>query len=588
MSTRQIKVLPEEVINKIAAGEVIERPASIVKELLENSLDAGSTEIIIEIKNGGKKLISVTDNGKGIAAQEVGLAFQRHATSKISTFADLDTLATLGFRGEALPSIAAVAKVTLTTRTAGEISATKIQIQGGKIINLSEEGANPGTSIKVENIFYNTPARLKFLKTDNTEFSHILNNLMEQAIANFKVAFTLVNDGKQILKAPAAAKLEERLFDLFGREKQQNLLPLRLEQKFLSISGFISPPTVNTSARNQQYFFVNSRCVRHRTLNHAINAGYDTLLPKGNFPQVFIFYNISPELVDVNVHPAKREVRFSNEGAIHELTVKAIKNALSHSTIIPDLKEKTTYEIPLASNSIGAVLDFPQPQNENLFQENKSPTVTYTNRSKAPVNSISLGEIYVLGQADNAYIVATSQTGLFIIDQHAASERVMYEKLQDEYKRRAIQSQKLLIPINLELDAASKQILLNHGKLLEQLGWEVEEFGATSVLIRALPAVLEKTGNRQFILDIIRELNQLQNIKENPTSTEVNNTVLDNIIKLSACHAALRVGDEMELPEISNLVKSLTSTKVPFSCPHGRPTIIRLSKDELNKRFGRS
>ena len=590
MNHKHIAVLPEDVINKIAAGEVIERPASVVKELLENSLDAGATDIITEIAGGGKKLISVTDNGSGIPADEAATAFQRHATSKISTFDDLEKLSSLGFRGEALPSIASVSKVTMITRAASENAATCIQVKAGKISAAADTGAKPGTVVRVEDLFFNTPARQKFLKSDNTEYSHILSTVLEQAIAHFTVGFTLINNGKEELRAPEAKKPEERLYDLFGKELLQELLPLKLEQKFLTITGFVGTPAAARPNRNRQYFYVNNRSVRHRLLNHALSAGYETLLPNGKYPAAFIYFDLDPELVDVNVHPTKREVRFSNESAIHELLVKAVRNALQTSRNIPVIEEKSSYQIPLAGKTLGAVLDRPviPQEKETFFDLGETTTYSYTLKNDQPFNTLLLGEVDILGQADNAYIVAAAKTGLFIIDQHAASERIMYEKLRQEFLADKIQSQKLLLPINLELDRPELEVILSHMNLLTKLGWEVEEFGKNAILIRALPAILEKTGDRQCILDIVRELAAVREITDQPTAADIKDRSLDNILKLSACHAAVRVGDELALPEMRHLVNTLLSAKTPYTCPHGRPTIIQLTKTELNKRFGRT
>lgn len=588
MKQSHIQVLPEEVINKISAGEVIERPASAVKELLENSLDAGATAIDIEIKNGGKKLIQITDNGRGIPTQEVPLAFQRHATSKIAAFNDLDILNTLGFRGEALPSIAAVSKTTMVTRTAAAVAATKFVMQGGKVLSQSEAGAKPGTTVTVENLFANTPARLKFLKSDATEFSHILNLVTELAIANFKVAFTLINNDRKVFKLAPAQKLEERLYDLFGKDIQKQLLPINLDQKFISITGYITAPAAELSGRNQQYFFVNKRTIRHRLLNHALTAGYDNLLPAGKYPAVFIFFSINPELVDVNVHPAKREVRFSNEGAIHDLTSRAIRDALRQPGVIRAMQDPAgVYQVPLDQHSIPAMLHTDTAPEQTLLSVQEQMFL-YKAQTPEMIKTAAFGDLKILGQADNAYIVASSGNELMIIDQHAASERVMYEKFKNEFEQKTIQSQKLLIPITLEIDLPSKNILLAHRDLMSQLGWELEDFGATTLLVRALPAILEKAGDRQFILDIVNELSRLQEIKDTPAKTEINKTVLDNILKLSACHAAVRFGDALQPNEINMIITSLTSTTNPYTCPHGRPTLIKLSRAELNKRFERT
>jgi DNA mismatch repair protein MutL len=476
----------------------------------------------------------------------------------------------------------------MVTRTAEVLSAAKLVMQGGKVLAQGEEGAKPGTTVSVEDLFANTPARLKFLKSDATEFSHILNLVTELAIANFRVAFSLVNNDRKVFKLAPAQKLEERLYDLFGRDIQKQLLPVKLDQKFISITGYITAPAANLSGRNQQYFFVNKRTIHHRLLNHALTTGYDNLLPAGKYPAVFIFFSINPELVDVNVHPAKREVRFSNEGAIHDLTAKAIRDALRQPEVIREMKDPAaSYQLPLDQHSIPAILHTDTAPEQGLLSVQEQMFL-YKAQPQETVKTTAFGDLKILGQADNAYIIASSGNELMIIDQHAASERVMYEKFKREFEQKKIQSQKLLIPITLEIDLPSKNMLLAHGELMSQLGWEVEDFGATTLLIRALPAMLDKAGDRQFILDIVRELSRLQDIKDTPAKAEIHQAVLDNIFKLSACHAAVRFGDELQPSQISTIISSLTNTNNPYTCPHGRPTLIKLSRAELNKRFERT
>lgn len=597
MSQQTIKILSEEVINKIAAGEVIERPASVLKELLENSLDAGSTDIAIELREGGKKLISVSDNGCGIPAAEVELAFQRHATSKISSFEDLDMLSTLGFRGEALPSIASVSKASVLTRTKEALAATKVELHAGKIVTNHQEGGSTGTTIRVEGLFYNTPARRKFLKTTATEYTHNLNMMTELALAHWQVGITLIHDRKEVFKLPPVEHLDERIYDLFGKETQEHLLTVHLEQKFLNITGLVSSGVLSRPTRNQQYFFVNNRSVRHKLFSHAVNSAYETLLPAGKYPLTFLFLQIDPEQVDVNVHPSKKEVRFSNEGAVHELLLRALKETLHHSTDIAqvsDKSEETSYK-PFV----------PEPQ-----YVHEKPQTIYTpdfpvqtvlempdksaERPPAKPNSVAekswtplLADFTIIGQADNTFIIAANDKGLIIIDQHAASERITYEKLKNEFRQKAIASQKLLLPITIELEPASKTIVLENTALLEQLGWEVEDFGKNTLLIRALPAILEKSNDRQYILDILKVVEELGEIKENCREGEMRNLVLDKILKLSACHAAIRVGDKLNLETMRQLVKSLGQAETPLTCPHGRPTTIQLTKEELFKHFGR-
>jgi len=582
----KIKVLPDEIANKIAAGEVVQRPASVVKELVENSLDAQSTKIVVEIIDGGKNLIRVADDGEGMDREDAVLSFERFATSKISTAKDLDAITTFGFRGEALPSIAAVSKVKLITRTKDSISGTLIKIEGGKIKEVTETGAAIGTVVEIQNLFFNTPARRKFLKSNITEAAHINNVVYQNALSHPEVSFKLTHNNQEIINVAATSNAKERILYFVGKELAEHLIPIEFKNDLIEISGFLTKPTYTRRDRNLQSIFVNQRYVINNTVTHAIYQGYHTLLPKDRHPIIIIFIKIDPRKIDVNVHPTKREIRFHSESQIHDLLVDVIRKTLAQANLIPEVtthqqKSVVSFEKPMIKPT-------PPQQQEIPLPVYTPPTPVITSQPIAPSTPLLTprlskleSELQPIGQVFNSYIIAQSKESMFIIDQHAAHERVLYEKLMSEaINEVALPSQILLIPITLETDYKESAILIQNIPTFNSLGFEIEEFGQNSFIIRSIPAVLEKGDPKELVFELIYEL---QSVGKNKTPQEIKEKILISI----SCHSAIKVGDKLAQEEMESLILQLSQTQLPFTCPHGRPVIIKMSLNELEKRFMR-
>lgn len=580
MSTK-IKILPEDIANKISAGEVVQRPASVVKELVENSLDAKSTKIVIEIVNAGKNLIRVSDNGEGMSREDAVLAFERFATSKISTASDLDAINSFGFRGEALPSIAAVSYVKLITRTREDMSGTLVKIEGGKIKEVSEVGAAIGTVVEVQNLFFNTPARKKFLKTNITEAAHIYNVVYQHAISHPQVSFKLVHNNQQIINVSASCNFKERILHFLGKELAEDVIPIEFKSDLIEVNGFLSKPSHTRKDKNAQLIFVNQRPVVNKTITHAIYQGYHTLIPKDKHPIVIIFIKIPPKEVDVNVHPTKREIRFRSEEQIHNLIVQAIRKTLSDANLIR--KVTISHQIPASSPKESMIKPAPIQQHEIPLP---SPAIIPQQKITPPpsptLSSLKFdSEIQSIGQVFNSYIIAQSKEEIFIIDQHAAHERVLYEKLMKEsHDELSLPTQILLIPITLETNYKETAILIENLPVFNSLGFEIEEFGQNSFIIRSVPTVLGKSDPKELIFELIYEL---QFTGKNKTPQEIREKLLISI----SCHSAVKAGDKLSQEEIESLISQLSQTQLPFTCPHGRPAIIKMSINELEKRFMR-
>jgi len=578
------------VINKIAAGEVVERPSSIVKELIENSLDAGATHIMIEIKRGGKKFIQVIDDGSGMSREDAELALQRHATSKIRKLEDLQSIRTLGFRGEALPSIAAVANLTLLTRYEESPVGCQVRVKGNSF-EVLEAGCSPGTTVTVEDLFFNVPARLKFLKTDSTESSQITRVVQNFALSHPEVSFELKEDNRHIIKSlPKEQTLLERIASLYGNKIVESLVPLQFENKFLKISGFITKPDISYTNRQHQFLFVNKRSISSRLIGHAVWEGYKDFLPPSRHAGVFLSMEIEPVLVDVNVHPTKKEVRFVNEPTVHTIVMQTIKQSLHKEVTIVEAKDKTTYPegSPFDKRRIEeAMRDYLLKSQK--WQESISPEELFKPRKfhiPEPEKRIEIEreEMVALGQIDNLYIVARSRDGIIILDQHAAWERILYEQLENDYKDQKIESQRLLFPIQLELPPHNVQVLIDNIEFFSRLGFEVEQFGRYSFLIKATPHILGKEIEKQFIIDLIDEISDEAKRKENKKMAL---EISSNIFKIMACRAAIMAGQNLSDKEMEEVLKRLNRCESPHICPHGRPTMIKLTREELDRKFKR-
>ncbi len=556
-----IKVLPPEVISKIAAGEVVERPASVVKELVENSLDASATEIRVEVFKGGTSLIKVTDNGCGIPPQEVELAFARYATSKISSLKDLFGIRTLGFRGEALASIAAVSKVTLITRPPEEPIGVMIRVEGGKVVRKEPKGAPVGTTVSVESLFYNVPARRKFLRHPATETAHITEVVVHYALAYPEVKFTLFKEGQLSFQSPGSGDMREVLARIYGPEVAGVLLELKVVEGPLKLYGYIGPPFLHRPQRSHT-FFVNRRWVQDTMLSKALVEAYHGFLPSGRYPVAAISLEMDPSLVDVNVHPTKREVRFSNPEEIFQAFQKAVRRLL--------LSTQSSFAI--SSRPVSS------PKGE---AEQKALPIPQPKPAAPPEPALPLTKtlplLRVLGQVSLTYIVAEGPDGLYLIDQHSAHERVIYEKLKRE-KGKALPSQCLLEPITVEFTPYQSDLMEFLLPSLRDIGFELEEFGPNTWLVRAVPAPLARGDVRKAVRDFAEAL----------ASGGTDHLEGDKVLATLACHCAVRAGDPLSMEEMRSLVQEIEALDVMQTCPHGRPTVVRISMERLAKEFGRA
>jgi len=558
----RIRLLPEHVANQIAAGEVIERPASVVKELVENALDADAHRIIVAVKNGGRTAIRVTDDGWGMSRDDALLALERHATSKITKAEDLYRIKSLGFRGEAVPSIAAVSRFTLSSRERGALSGTQIEIAGGRITGVQDVGTAEGTSVEVRNLFFNLPARRKFLRSVPTETGHIQHIVTLCALAHPDVAFKLVVDDREVFNLAPAGKLLDRLRELHGAQLVEQLVPVSGE----IVAGFVGKPGISRGDRTQQHIFVNGRPVESKGINYALREGYHTALMRGQFPVTFLFIEIDPELVDVNIHPAKREVRFRDEYAVRQCVIDAVRAAVEAKDEAPrPIQREMTATTFVAQPAL-----MPVPPS---YREGEAP-------AEPPVVHTDDGAWRVLGAVGQLYVLIESPEGLVLMDQHAAHERVLFEKMLRELATDSAPSQKLLLPVTLECDARDAVFLQSNLKTLHKLGIGVSEFGERTFLIDSLPPYFALENIQQTFRNIVDELRQ--------TGEEVHARRLgEDKIATTVCRHAVKARDPLRGAELRALLEQLHRCELPYTCPHGRPTMIQISYPELEKKFGR-
>ena len=578
----KIQILPEEVINKIAAGEIVERPASVVKELVENSIDAGATRITVEIKKGGRDLIRVTDNGRGMTREDALLSLERHSTSKIRTAEEIENIDTLGFRGEALPSIAAVSRMELTTRAPEAEAGVRIRLEGNNVKTVRETGCPVGTSVSVEQLFFNTPARRKFLKTIPTEMGHIINTLSQEALTRRKTSFELTHNGKLLLKAPAGTDLLERILYLYGNDMRDSLIPFDGKNDWIEAHGFLAKPEYDRSGTHLMVTFVNKRPVKSKILNHAILAGYRPLLPRDRFPAIFLFIEIKPGLIDVNIHPQKSEVKFQETNAVHDFVSQLIGDSLGKGETVPEFPSGT----PAGKGIREAVEKYMAGAGSHPV---KGWTAKYeqTTLGEMPVTGEgatereNISDYVPMAQLHNTYIVAETRESIVLIDQHAAHERILYELLGKEFKKTRIASQRLLIPFSIELSRAGAALISEKTDVFNSAGFDVEHFGENSFTLRAIPASLNRAEPRRLFLEVVDDLLTLGKIKEQ-------SEFMDKMITVMACRGAIKAGDKLQEDEMRGLIQNLSKTQSPYFCPHGRPTVIRLTLRELEKRFKRT
>ncbi|HEY5931695.1 MAG TPA: DNA mismatch repair endonuclease MutL [Nitrospira sp.] len=582
--SRRICILPEEVIGRIAAGEVVERPAAVVKELLENSIDAGSRSITIDVKDGGLALIRVSDDGEGMSQDDAARAFQRHATSKLRSDLDLWSIRTMGFRGEALPSIAAVAHVRLMTATRFADVGTELEVMGGAIGRIVEAPPVTGTRIEVAELFHNQPARKKFLKTTLTEFSHISRVVQQASLAWPSIHFRLTHNAEEILNYPSAPSDDDRIVQVYRRAFLDQSLRVIASLPGAHISGYIVDAIHAKPTRTPQELFVNRRPVRNAAVSHAVGEGYGSFLARGSHPRFVLFLEIDPDRLDVNVHPTKREVRFSDNEMIHQLVRRAIRKALSGG------KTDELGQTPFKESSVRRILgSIVTTLPTALSVEAESKTLQPRSETQLPLVSeaaepyvrVPPAEVIALGQINRTFLIAQVGGDLTVIDQHTAHERVLFERLYRAWTTPGIQAQPLLIPDPVELSPPQATLLQRHQHDLEQLGVDIEPFGSSTVLIRAIPVGLGKIDPTTFLQDLLDDLTQWDRASSLEASVR-------SVLASLACHGAVRAGRSMKSEEIKALVEDWRTEGEITTCPHGRRTSFRLSITDLEKMFGRA
>ena len=593
-----IRVLPHEVAARIAAGEVVERPASAVKELVENALDAGATAVRVEVQSGGLDGVRVVDNGCGIPAADVANLFQRHATSKLTDAEDLQSIETLGFRGEALYSLAAVAEVSVLTRTPDSDAATYVEAANGRILRQEPRGGPVGTTVSMENLFDQVPARKKFLRTPRSELSRVNAVITNYALAYPDVRFTLVADGRASFASPGGGALREAASAVFGREAAQAFLEVDAPAtNGIGVAGLVSPPESTRANRSGITLFVNRRPVQHRSLTYAVTEAYHGLLPADRFPVAVLLLDVPPEDVDVNVHPTKAEVRFRREGDVFAALQKAVRETVIAVAPVPEIAVSAVAApaTPAGFGPVTAVPRVPEPPPETQFGLPSMPeadapsTVTLApdaaadapgppRQEQAPVSmTAALPALRVLGQTQETYIVAEGPDGLYLIDQHAAHECVVYERLRLAAQRNAPEVQGLLEPAAVALSPAHEETVHDHPDVLAGYGWLLEPFGDRTCLLRAVPAVLSSRDPAKAFLDML----------EQASAAAEFSTWEDRISATVACHGSVRAGQTLSRDEMVELVRLLERTHQPHTCPHGRPTMLHLSANNLDREFGR-
>jgi len=594
MSPR-IHILPENLANQIAAGEVVERPASVVKELVENSIDASASEILIDIEKGGKGMVRVTDNGSGMKKDDAFLCLERHATSKIRSAGDLFALHSMGFRGEALPAIASVSRLRLTTRFSEEDSGWQIYAEAGVIRQAEAIGTASGTIIEVRNLFFNTPGRRKFLRKDETEFGHIADVVSRLALSRPDIHFRLSHNGRSVLDAYRHHRLEERASALLGRHVAENLLPVEAESGAGDmLVGLLGAPGVSRSSTSQIYTYINGRFVRDRVVQHAILEAYRTLLEKRRYPIVVLFIDVPPETVDVNVHPTKHEVRFRNQQQVHDFIVSSLRSRLQKSPGESAAGNTASEGIsgpsgPLRSSTDPYTLRI--QESLSAFNEKVSgtpalsaaPTIKgdLSEWTKAPPEAQALAAGWrLIGQYLNSYLVCQVNDELVLVDQHAAHERIGFERLRQQLAGGGIESQNLLFPLVLELEYREAAVLTEHLEDLSRFGFEVEAFGGRSFTIKAVPALVADVDAERLIRDLSAELSEIG--RAGRLDDEI-----ERVLAVLACHSMVRANQALSSSEMQRLLSDLAGIDFGSCCPHGRPIMRRLSKRDIEKFFHR-
>jgi DNA mismatch repair protein MutL len=611
----RIRLLPETVASQVAAGEVVERPASIVKELIENSIDAGARKIDTVIRRGGISLVRVIDDGCGMDRDDALLSLERHATSKIRSAGDLQAVATLGFRGEALPSIASVSRFRLTTREDDAVAGTEIVINGGKIDIVRDGGEAPGTQVEVRSLFYNLPARRKFLRSENTESRNIEHQIHLQAIGHSQIGFSLLRDDRMLFQLPAAVTLGDRIRDLYGIKLLEQLVEVNGTPSFnVRIDGFIGQAGLSRQTRTQQLAFVNGRAIESAFLTTAIREGYRTALMKGQYPVTFLFIKLDPAAVDVNVHPAKREVRFRDPTAVREAIVRSIQQTLERGRVAwqekfrgpviapaavpeqeaPDLKlrpevaapRETHRELPHLGPTVAGVVE---PGHARVLDTAghahrlQIPRADSTDDAHALQRSQQIAaqqQFQIIGVLSKLYVLMENADGLVLVDQHAAHERILFEELRRRMEEQGVPTQKLLLPHTFDVPPRDSDWIERNISILQKMGIGIESFGPGTFKIDSLPGFLNVSDPAQFMRKVIDDLKSAGN---NTSPMRLG----EEMIAKTVCRHAVKANDPLRYPEIEKLIRDLLECNLPYCCPHGRPTMIQISLTELEKKFGR-
>ena len=600
-----IKILSDDVSNRIAAGEVVERPASIVKELMENSLDAGAGQVSIIVERAGRKLISITDDGRGMDADDALLCLEPHATSKISSITDMDEIATMGFRGEALPSIASVSRLKLQTKPENSIEGTEILVEGGRMVSAVPAGCAKGTSVAVRDLFFNTPARRKFLRSDSTEERHIVETVTMLALSRADVGIDLTIDGKVVVSVGPDGGLPARIQSLLGKRTLANFIPANYERSGISISGFIAKHGFTKKSRREQRVFVNRRPVEAPAIYRGLANGYESLVMRGEFPPVVLFIEMASDRVDVNVHPAKREVRFKEDALVGRIVSEAVMDALRSSS-----SPTASVSSALSMDAIigGAAVDYAPPVKAQPSFDGLDPadgvalpeihpeiprdfetpggipalegTVGTSSAMDTlpPTEERDSPRLRVLAFLDNTYILAGSDDGLVVIDQHAAHERVLFERLMAGSATAAIPVQRLLIPAAVDVSRSEVLFVERNAALFRELGFELEAFGKNTIVLRSVPAALSDSDAVGLLTGVLAGLTEDGTPPKNLDKAAIART---------ACSMAVKANDQLTIEEAESLLREMGKCRLPYSCPHGRPTMISISRAELEKRFGR-
>jgi DNA mismatch repair protein MutL len=624
VNQRKVQVLPEHLANQIAAGEVIQRPESVVKELLENSLDAGAKNIVVIIKEAGRKLIQVVDDGVGMDEEDALASFLRHATSKISSLEDLEAIKTYGFRGEALASIASVAHVTMKTRRSEDDAAVVVHIDGGSPASLSREGKEPGTSITVQNLFYNVPARRKFLKSNSTEFRHIYEAVQRVLLSHPEISLKLIGEDETILELKAAT-LPERVLDIFGERQVQSTVWTEERGEYVSLSGYIGKPTFGQKSRANQYLFLNGRYITNRNINHAVFSAYENLLLKGTFPFFLLFLEVDPHRVDVNVHPSKMEAKFEDEQNIYRFVSNVVRRTLATNDLVPSMSvrrsedeaielaftnrqhdasmrrefvDRATGEIVLPAEKQAfdrqSTMHFPETRSrlagfdvvERLAgsagdglgkQEPPSEQEEIPKTSGWPAR---LGSAPAIWQLHNKYILSPIENGMMILDQHVAHERILYERVLKRFETNSPATQQLLFPQTLQLSSGDYALVNELLPYFERLGFSMKPFGRNTMVVEGVPMDVRHGSESRIVEDLLVLYKEYQ---QHGTLD-----ARDNLAKSFSCKAAIKAGDKLSEQEMRLLVEQLFQTDMPYVCPHGRPIVLKISTDELDRRFGRT